>query len=99
MDDLREAAESIREHHSGKITLRSTTVQAPKPILMSGTRVQRIRRKARMSQAVFARCLHTSRRTLEKWEQGRTTPTGSAAALLMLVDRHPEVLGELARMG
>ena len=87
MTDLRDAVESIKEHHAGKITLRTSTVPKPKPIVMTAAHVRRIRDHLHMSQEVFARCLHTPRRTLEKWEQGLAHPTGTAAALLRLVDR------------
>ena len=96
MTDLRDAVASINEHHAGKITLRTTSIPKPKPIVMTGRRVRRIRDHVQMSQEVFARCLHTSRRTLEKWEQGLARPSGSAAALLMLVERHSGMLQELA---
>ena len=96
MTDLRDAVESIKEHHAGKTTLRTPPTPKPKPIVMTGRRVRRIRDHVQMSQEVFARCLHTSRRTLEKWEQGLAKPSGSAAALLMLVERHPGMLQELA---
>jgi len=34
MTDLRDAVESIKEHHAGKITLRTSTVQKAKPIVI-----------------------------------------------------------------
>jgi putative transcriptional regulator len=37
-----------------------------------------------------------SKRTLEKWEQGRRKPSGAAKQLLKIADRHPEVLIEVA---
>ena len=37
-----------------------------------------------------------SRRTLEQWEQGRRRPSGAAQTLLKIVERHPEVLIEVA---
>ena len=95
MHDLRDAVSSVKDHYAGKITLRTTTVPASKPIAMDGRRVRRIRAQLKMSQEVFARCLHTSRRTIEKWEQGLAKPTGSASALLVLVERRPEVIGDL----
>ncbi len=99
MDDLRDAVATVKDHYAGKITLRTHTVQKPRPISMSGARVRRIRSRVHMSQEVFARCLHTSRRTVEKWEQGSSAPTGTAAALLALLDRHPEYLAELVKIG
>ncbi len=59
MTYLRDAVESIKEHHAGKITLRTSTVQKAKPIPMTGSHVRRIRAHLNMSQEVFARCLHT----------------------------------------
>ncbi len=96
MADLRDAVASIKEHHAGKITLRTSTVLKAKPIVMTASHVRRIRDRLKMSQEVFARYLHTPKRTLEKWEQGLAKPTGAAAALLTLVERHPDVLKELA---
>ncbi len=49
-----------------------------------------------LSQAAFAKLLGVSVRTLHKWEQGRRIPSGSAATLLKVATRHPEVLQELA---
>lgn len=99
MNDLRDAVASVKDHYAGKITLRSSKMPKMRPIAMPGTRVRRIRSRAHMSQEVFARCLHTSRRTIEKWEQGSSAPTGTAAALLALLDKHPEIVVELAEVG
>jgi putative transcriptional regulator len=96
MTDLRDAVASIKEHHSGKTTLRTSTVPKAKLIVMTSSHVRRIRDGLNMSQEVFARYLHMPRRTLEKWEQGLAKPTGAAAALLALVERHPDVMQELA---
>jgi DNA-binding transcriptional regulator YiaG len=49
-----------------------------------------------MSQEFFARCLRVPGRTLEKWEQGTSRPTGAGASLLWLVERHPDLAMELA---
>ncbi|EPD5144743.1 TPA: helix-turn-helix domain-containing protein, partial [Vibrio cholerae] len=51
-----------------------------------------------MSRGVFARLLHTSSRTLENWEQGRSVPNGQAVTLLKLVQRHPETLSHIAEL-
>jgi putative transcriptional regulator len=51
-----------------------------------------------MSQGVFAKYLHTSPRTLENWEQGRSSPNGQATTLLRLVQSHPETLSQIAAL-
>ena len=58
--------------------------------------VVHVRLKSGLSQAQFAAALGVSRRTLEQWEQGRRDPSGAAQTLLKIVERHPEVLLEIA---
>ena len=49
--------------------------------------VQRIRAKARASQAVFASVLNVGPTTVAAWEQGTKKPSGPAVKLLDLVER------------
>lgn len=60
------------------------------------SRIVRARLKSGLTQAQFAALLGVSKRTLEQWEQGRRQPSGAARTLLRLVERHPEVLREIA---
>jgi putative transcriptional regulator len=62
----------------------------------SRSQVVRVRLKSGLSQAQFAAALGVSKRTLEQWEQGRREPSGAAKQLLKIVERHPEVLIEVA---
>ena len=58
--------------------------------------VVRVRLNSGLSQAQFATALGVSKRTLEQWEQGRRQPSGAAKTLLLIAERHPEVLIEVA---
>lgn len=49
--------------------------------------VRRIRRKARVSQSVFARYLNVGKTTVQQWEQGLKQPSGASLKLLELIDR------------
>jgi putative transcriptional regulator len=60
------------------------------------SQVVRVRMKSGLSQAQFAAALGVSKRTLEQWEQGRRQPSGAAKQLLKIVERHPDVLLEVA---
>ena len=62
----------------------------------SQSQVVRVRLNSGLSQAQFAAALGVSKRTLEQWEQGRRKPSGAAKTLLLIAERHPEVLLELA---
>ena len=58
--------------------------------------VATIRAKTGLSQARFAVLLGVSVRTLQDWEQGRRAPSGAARTLLMVADRNPHALLEVA---
>lgn len=53
----------------------------------TATQIQRIRKRNKASQAVFAAFLNTSKSTVQKWEQGTKKPNGPSLKLLNLVDR------------
>jgi putative transcriptional regulator len=55
-----------------------------------------IRAKTGLSQAHFAALLGVSVRTLQDWEQGRRAPSGAARTLLLVANRNPEALLEVA---
>lgn len=55
-----------------------------------------IREKTGLSQARFAQLLGVSVRTLQDWEQGRRAPSGAARTLLIVADKNPRVLLDVA---
>jgi putative transcriptional regulator len=58
--------------------------------------VASIREKTGLSQSKFAALLGVSVRTLQDWEQGRRAPSGAARTLLMVANRNPRALLEVA---
>jgi putative transcriptional regulator len=54
--------------------------------------VRRVRRRAGLSQAEFARRIGLSVATVRGWEQGKLAPQGPARALLRVIDRVPEAV-------
>ena len=64
--------------------------------VISVPKVSAIREKTGLSQARFASVLGVSVRTLQDWEQGRRAPSGAARTLLIVVDRNPAALLEVA---
>jgi len=58
--------------------------------------VASIREKTGLSQSRFAALLGVSVRTLQDWEQGRRAPSGAARTLLMVANRNPGALLEVA---
>jgi len=58
--------------------------------------VAAIREKTGLSQSRFAILLGVSVRTLQDWEQGRRAPSGAARTLLLVADKNPKALLEVA---
>ena len=58
--------------------------------------VQSIREKTGLSQTRFAQLLGVSPRTLQEWEQGRRAPSGAARTLLLIAQKNPHALLEVA---
>lgn len=58
--------------------------------------VASVREKTGLSQARFAELLGVSVRTLQDWEQGRRAPSGAARTLLVIADRNPRALLDVA---
>lgn len=58
--------------------------------------VAKTRQRTGLTQQRFAQLLGVSLRTLQDWEQGRRVPSGAARTLLMIADRNPQALLEVA---
>lgn len=56
---------------------------------------QTIRTNLNLSQSEFSSLMCVSVRTVQEWEQGRRKPSGSAVALLRIVEQKPEVFLQL----
>jgi putative transcriptional regulator len=54
--------------------------------------VRRVRRRAGLSQAEFARRIGISVAKVRDWEHGKLVPQGAARALLRVIDRVPEAV-------
>jgi putative transcriptional regulator len=55
-----------------------------------------IRERTGLSQSRFAQLLGVSVRTLQEWEQGRRAPSGAARTLLLIAQKNPRALLEVA---
>lgn len=55
-----------------------------------------VRERTGLSQARFAQLLGVSVRTLQEWEQGRRAPSGAARTLLLIAQKNPLALLEVA---
>jgi putative transcriptional regulator len=89
---LEGSAKEILAHVKGEVKLPTRRIALPGEV-----DVQRIRTKARMSQAEFARAFCINPRTLQEWEQGRRKPDTTTRAYLAVIAKNREaVLDALA---
>ena len=96
--ELNSALVEAKSHSEGKLTLKTHQISNVGELNISPDEIVNIREQFNMSRGVFASLLHTSSRTLENWEQGRSAPNGQAVTLLKLVQRHPETLVHIAEL-
>ncbi len=85
--------ETVKDFHEAGVmseqTLREFDAMCLPPVKhYTAAQIKRIRKRNKVSQAVFAAYLNTTPSTVQKWEQGQKQPSGLALKLLNLVDRH-----------
>ncbi len=82
-------------HATGKRSDLRTTVLPQPPTALDSNDIVTLREKLHFSQAVFARHLNVSVKTIQSWEQGLGKPSGATLKLLSLINRRPTILVEL----
>ena len=96
--ELTTALNEAKKHSEGKLTLKTHEIKIADELAITPDEIMSIRQQFNMSRSVFANYLHTSARTLENWEQGRSAPNGQAVTLLKLVKSYPETLSHIATL-
>lgn len=87
-----------REHRAGRRTLRTTRVEAKPLPGITADMIRRIREDLDVSRAVFAHLLRVPVRTIEGWEQGRSSPPDAAVALILMARKYPDTFDRLASL-
>lgn len=78
----------LSEATADKITMRVLgTRGAAKPAVLTPDEIRKLRERANMSQAVFARLLNVTTGYVSQLERGAKRPTGPALALLHVIKR------------
>jgi putative transcriptional regulator len=97
--ELMQGVDAMKQHREGKITLRTHQVAVARPsrTAPSAEYFVAVREKFNVSRAVWARMLHVSPRTVEKWEQGgQASPL--TATFVELVEQYPDTLERLQKL-
>ncbi len=75
-------------HSRGELTLKTVEVPEAPPEIDAKTLVA-LREAAEMSQAVFAKLLYVSAKTVQSWEQGVRVPSMTARRLIHIFAEQP----------
>ena len=89
LDVVHESAQDLRDAGvMDEVSLKEFDALCLPPVKeYSAVQIQRIRKRSKASQGVFAAYLNTSVSTVQKWERGAKKPNGPSLKLLNLVDR------------
>jgi len=75
-------------HARGELTLKTVYVPDAPPEIAAKTLVA-LREEAGMSQALFAKVLHVSAKTVQSWEQGLRVPSRASRRLIHIFTEQP----------
>ena len=89
LQEMRETVRGfVRAGVSDKQTLEEFDALTLPPVReLSPRQIRALRKRSRMSQAVFAAVLNTSVSTVQKWEIGEKRPSGPSLKLLDVIHR------------
>ena len=91
-ENLKAGLETAIEHAKGqRLDLRTTTLPRP-PKELSAKEIAKVRNQLNVSQAVFAKYLNISTKTVQSWEQGIGKPNGASLKLLSIAKKNPGIL-------
>jgi putative transcriptional regulator len=98
-EQIRKGLEEAIRQAKGEITLKTTTLELPdRPPEVGAAELTRLRLASGMSEAVFARLLNVSTKTVQSWEQGQRKPSQAALRLIQVFRHDPTGLLEAAGM-
>jgi len=94
IDDRLEKMQAMAKRFGANGTVNQLTVRQidmlvlnAKLEVMDAERIKSLREKERISQAVLAGVLNMSCESVQKWEQGKSKPRGSALRLLNIIEQ------------
>jgi DNA-binding transcriptional regulator YiaG len=90
--DLEQSLRSALAYEQGNPVALRVTELPPPPKPLRPSQIRAIRQSFNVSQAVFARIINVSPNAVESWEQGVRSPREATLKLLMIAQKHPEVL-------
>lgn len=88
-DDIKLGLEQAIEYEKGTLKARKTTLSILPLDTFTSEEIKEIRNKTGLTQALFAKYMGVSIKTVEAWEAGRNQPDGAARRLLAITRANP----------
>ncbi len=88
-DEIKLGLEQAIEYEKGNLKAKKTTLSIMPLEVFTATEIKQIRTRTGLSQALFAKYMGVSTKTVEAWEAGRNQPDGAARRLLMITRQNP----------
>lgn len=85
-EELSQSLEEAIAIERGERKAKRTVYQIAPVKQYNNVQIRKIRNDSGMSQAVFAKYIGVSKKTVEAWEKGTNHPTGSANRLISLLE-------------
>lgn len=88
-EDIKLGLEQAIEYEKGTLKAKRTTLSIMPLDVFTAAEIKKIRNDTGLSQALFAKYMGVSVKTVEAWEAGRNQPEGAARRLLAITREDP----------
>ena len=89
-DEIKEGLNQAIEYEKGNLKAKKTTLTIIPVDTFTPVEIRQIRNSTGLTQALFAKYMGVSVKTVEAWEAGKNHPEGTACRLLTLTRIDPE---------
>jgi len=90
-ESIMEGLQEIKDWKAGKIQLRVRHIEVEPVSNFDALRVKGLRKDLCLSQMMFAQLLGVSKKTVETWEEGRSTPNGPSRRLMEIIQKDRDI--------
>ena len=89
-EDIKTGLNEAIEYENGNLNASTRTLSVTPIEAFTASEIKEIRKKAGMTQVLFAKYLGVSLKTVEAWEAGRNQPNGTACRMLAITRKDPQ---------
>ncbi len=89
-DEIKSGLNEAIEYEKGNVKAKVTKISIAPIEEFSASDIKSIRKNTGMTQALFAKYLGVSLKTVEAWEAGRNQPSGAACRMLYVTKQDPQ---------